>query len=194
MEQPPQNLAVMRQHAEQIFQAGLRAVDPGAAIKRCCRLDGDRLLIKDKSYNLSLFDTVLVLGAGKAGASMAKAVEELLGDRLSGGVVAVKYGHLEDLQKITLYEAAHPLPDENGLKAAQAILELAERAGEKTLVIFLVSGGGSALMPLPVDGISLADKQETTRILLSCGATIPLSGVHVNQSDTGCPESTKYTV
>lgn len=172
MEQPPQNLAVMRQHAEQIFQAGLRAVDPGAAIKRCCRLDGDRLLIKDKSYNLSLFDTVLVLGAGKAGASMAKAVEELLGDRLSGGVVAVKYGHLEDLQKITLYEAAHPLPDENGLKAAQAILELAERAGEKTLVIFLVSGGGSALMPLPVDGISLADKQETTRILLSCGATI----------------------
>jgi glycerate 2-kinase len=167
-----QSLAVMRQHAEHIFQSALRAVEPGAAIKDCCRLDGDSLLIKDLSYDLNLYERILVLGVGKAGASMAKAVENLLGARISEGLVVVKYGHLAELRKISLREAAHPVPDENGLKAARAILELAKRADEKTLVIFLVSGGGSALLPLPAVGISLEDKQATTRTLLSCGATI----------------------
>jgi hydroxypyruvate reductase len=166
------DIATMRRHAEQIFQAGLRAVDPAAAVRRCCRLDGERLLVKGVSYDLTQFDRIFVLGAGKAGAAMAQAVEQLMGDRLTEGLVVVKYHHLATLQKVVLCEAGHPLPDENGLKAARSICELAARADERTLVIFLVSGGGSALLPLPAEGITLADKQATTRVLLSCGATI----------------------
>lgn len=172
MTQTPDDFEEMRQQAEQIFQSGLKAVDTGVAIMRCCRLEGDQLLIKDNVYHLSRFDQVIVLGAGKAGATMAKAIEELLGDHLSSGIVTVKYRHLEDLKKISLHEAGHPIPDENGLHAARAIYKLAAQADEKTLVIFLLSGGGSALMPLPVAGVTLWDKQETTRILISCGANI----------------------
>lgn len=172
MRQTNQSLAVMRQQAVQIFQAGLGAVDPAAAIGRCCRLDGDWLRVKDQAYDLTRFERVVVLGAGKAGGAMAKAVEGLLGDRLTEGLVVVKYEHLADLQKITLCQAGHPVPDENGLQAARAILELAERADHKTLVIILISGGGSALLPLPAAGLSLRDKQQTTSTLLECGAGI----------------------
>lgn len=172
MRQNPSNLATLRRQADQIFQAGLRAVEPGAAIGRCCRLENNTLLIGAHSYPLARFDRILVLGAGKAGAAMARAIEDLLGERLTDGLVAVKYDHLAAVQTVTLCQAGHPLPDENGLNAARALLERAERADDRTLVIFLVSGGGSALLPLPAEGISLADKQATTRVLLACGATI----------------------
>jgi len=167
-----ENLKRMRQHAVSIFQSGLQAVAPGDAIRAYLRREDDRLLVNGRCYDLCQFETILVLGVGKAGASMAKTVEQVLGDRLSSGIVIVKYDHLEELQRITLREAGHPVPDENGMNAAREILEAAERADEKTLVIFLVSGGGSALMPLPVDGVSLIDKQDTTRALLASGATI----------------------
>jgi hydroxypyruvate reductase len=103
---------------------------------------------------------------------MAKALEYLLGERISAGIVTVKYGHIDTLSTIKLQEAAHPVPDENGISGARAIYQLATSADEKTLVICLISGGGSALMPMPVSGVSLQDKQETTKILLACGATI----------------------
>ena len=172
METTQPDIDDMRKHAGHIFQSGLQAVEPGGAIRRCCRLDGNHLLIRDKSYDLSRYTTILVLGVGKAGGSMAQALEELLGDRISGGLVTVKYGHGATLQKIALREAGHPVPDENGLAAAREILHLAKQANAETLVLFLVSGGGSALMPLPSAGLNLADKQATTRTLLSCGATI----------------------
>ncbi len=155
-----------------IFQAGLQAVAPGAAIKRSCHFDGEVLRVDGQDYDLSRFDDIVVLGAGKAGASMAKAVEEILGDRISAGLITVKYDHLEKLNKIKIQEAGHPVPDQNGLVGAQAIYQLAESATEKTLVICLLSGGGSALLPLPVTGVTLEDKQQTTRTLLACGATI----------------------
>ena len=168
----PAKLAEMRQHAELIFQAGLRAVEPHSAIMRCCDLQGERLLVGEKVYDLTQFDRILVLGAGKAGAVMAQAVEDLLGDRIDGGLIVTKYDHLADLRKVAIHEAGHPVPDENGEQAAGRLLDLAASADEGTLVIFLVSGGGSALLPMPVAGISLADKQATTRTLLACGATI----------------------
>ncbi len=150
----------------------MQAVAPGAAIKKYCRLDGGILYVDGNSYDLDLFTRIIVLGAGKAGATMALAIEEILGDRLSEGIITVKYDHLERLQKIIIYEAGHPVPDENGHLAAQAIYQLASSADVKTLVICLISGGGSALLPLPVPGVSLLDKQKTTRALLACGATI----------------------
>lgn len=161
-----------RLHAEAIFRAGLQAVDPAAAIHRACRRDGEILTVDGIPYDLRRFKKILVLGAGKAGASMAGAFEELLGERITAGLVTVKYGHTAPLERIELREAGHPVPDERGLDAAREIHRLAASADRETLVIGLISGGGSALLPLPVDGVSLADKQETTRVLLACGATI----------------------
>ena len=160
------------QDAVDIFQAGLQAVAPGEAIKRYCRLEGEALLVDGQAYDLDRFEKVFVCGAGKAGAAMARAIEEILGARITSGVVTVKYGHLEDLARIRIQEAGHPVPDQNGFEGARMIYRLAEAADEKTLVICLISGGGSALLPFPVEGVTLEDKQETTRVLLACGANI----------------------
>lgn len=162
----------MREDATAIFQAGLQVVAPGAAIKKYCHRIGDSLWVDGEEYDLTQYNRVLVLGAGKAGASMAGAVEELLLDKIDDGLVVVKYDHLQPLEKIRTMEAAHPVPDENGLAAAKALYTFAESAGVDTLVICVISGGGSALMPLPVESVSLADKQKTTALLLGCGADI----------------------
>ncbi len=167
-----EQLSDERRNAVDIFQAGLQAVAPGVAIKTFCQLNGDRLTVDGQDYDLGQFDKIFVLGAGKAGAAMAEAIEEILGDRVATGIITVKYAHLAHLQRIKIQEAGHPVPDQNGLDGAQAIYQLAKSADEKTLVICLISGGGSALMPLPVAGVTLEDKQETTRVLLACGATI----------------------
>ena len=89
-----------QRHAADIFQAGLRAANPGVALRKFCQLNGEMLKVVDKIYDLSRFDKIFVLGAGKAGASMAKALEEILGDRISTGIIMVKYDHLEKLSKI----------------------------------------------------------------------------------------------
>jgi len=167
-----EELSDKRRDAIEIFQAGLQAVAPGEAIKKFCQLDGETLRVDGCNYNLSLFRDIFVLGVGKAGASMAKAVEEILGERISTGLITVKYGHLEELEKIKIQEAGHPVPDQNGYVGAQAIYDLASSADKETLVLCLFSGGGSALMPLPVDGVTLEDKQNTTKVLLACGADI----------------------
>jgi hydroxypyruvate reductase len=112
------------------------------------------------------------LGAGKAAAKMASAVEELLRDRISSGIVIVKYGHSLPLSLVEIVEAGHPLPDEAGVAGTTRIINLLRRATEEDLVIFLLSGGGSALLPGPVDPITLDDEIRTTQTLLNCGATI----------------------
>ncbi|MFT5730651.1 MAG: glycerate 2-kinase [Desulforhopalus sp.] len=162
----------MREDAKDIFQAGLAAVAPGAAVKKFCTRQGSCFRVDGQEYDLDDFERVVVLGAGKAGAAMAKSVEDLLLDRIDEGLIVVKYGHLEPLEKIRIIEAGHPLPDVNGYSGAKAMLELAKTADEHTLIICLISGGGSALMPSPVSGVSLGDKQKTTELLLDCGADI----------------------
>jgi glycerate 2-kinase len=149
----------LRTHARQIFRAALEAADPAAAVRR-------RLSIPQS------FDRIYVIGAGKASAVMAAAVERILGARISGGLINVKYGHTAKLERIELNECGHPVPDENGVRGAARIAAIAQAAGEGDLVLCLISGGASALLPLPAPPVALAEKQAVTRLLLACGATI----------------------
>jgi glycerate 2-kinase len=162
----------LRAHAREIFLAGLRDADPLDAIKKSVRLHNDHLQVANRSYVLSGIRNLFVTGCGKAAARMALAIEDLLGDRVADGVVVIKYGHDLPLQRIKVVEAGHPIPDEAGLDGARQIVELVQTADENDLVLFLISGGGSALFPGPADGLALADKQRTTQILLQSGATI----------------------
>ena len=162
----------LRSHIRDIFDRGLRAADPGEAIRRMITLQDDRLTAGEATFDLGTFERIIVVGAGKASAAMAKALEEILGDRITGGAVTTKYGYGLSLDRVSINEAGHPLPDEAGIAATHKIVSLLEGCGDRDLVFCLMSGGGSALMPLPVTGLSLADKQAATEQLLRCGATI----------------------
>jgi hydroxypyruvate reductase len=145
-------------------------------IASCLEVDGNHLHVHteehDERVDLRAYSSIIVLGFGKASARMAKAVEALLGDRITGGVVAVKYGHTEQLSRIELVEAGHPVPDEASINAGTQLLSWAERADADTLAITLISGGGSAILSAPAGDISLAEQQEVTQLLLASGATI----------------------
>lgn len=155
-----------------VLGAALATVEPGEAVRRALRREGDRLIVAGRSYNLAHFRRVWIVGAGKASAPMAAAVEEVLGDRVNGGHVLVKYGYTAPTARVTLHEAGHPVPDEAGLAGSRAIVELLRGTREDDLVIGVFSGGGSALMTLPVDGVTLADMQALTEALLRSGAPI----------------------
>lgn len=113
----------------------------------------------------------VVFGAGKASAAMAKAAEDNWPGSL-GGLVVTRHGYEVACSRIEIVRAAHPVPDDAGLHAAQRMLEMAKGLTERDLVLCLVSGGGSALLPLPMPGLTLAEKQDISRSLLKCGATI----------------------
>jgi glycerate 2-kinase len=164
------------EHLRRIFQAAVRAVEPGGLLGRGLRLQGDQLEVLGREPPLRLdlkrFERLVVLGAGKAAAAMAAALENLLGARIDEGLVVVKDGYGAPLQRVRCLEAGHPLPDERGLAAAAELERLATRAGPRSLALVLVSGGGSALLPAPIPPLSLADKQAVTRALLASGAQI----------------------
>lgn len=161
-----------RAAAEAIWQAALAAGEVAPLLGKTIHRRGDVLQVGDRAVDLSRIDRVLVLGCGKAGAAMARAVEDTLGDRISAGFVVVKDGHLAPTRVVVLAEAGHPVPDGRGVQAAARLLDLAAGAGAYDLVIFLVSGGGSALTPAPAPTVTLAEKQAVTRSLLEAGATI----------------------
>ena len=158
--------------ALEILTAAMEAADPGMAIKRFLELDGERLQVAGRTYDLASYERVLVVGGGKAGAAMAAAVEEVLGDRVQTGVVNVKYGHVAPTRRVKIIEAAHPVPDEAGLAGTREMVELIQSAGANDLVITVISGGGSALIDLPVPGITLDHMKQLTSALLRSGATI----------------------
>jgi len=162
----------LRSQALRIFQAAVRAAAPREAVLRHVRLSRNTLLAGRKHYRLNAFRNVYVVGAGKASARMAQAIERLLGKRISGGLINVKYGHAARLGRIRINECGHPIPDANGQAAAQRIAEILRQAGSEDLVICLISGGASALLPLPAAPVTLEDKQATTRLLLESGANI----------------------
>ena len=111
---------------EDIFRAGLKAVDPERAVRRYVRCKGNRLFVGDCSYSLDRFKRILLIGAGKGTAPMAKALEDILGDWLNSGWIIVKYGHGMPLKKTHIMEAGHPIPDEAGLRAAEDLLKQAQ--------------------------------------------------------------------
>jgi glycerate 2-kinase len=155
-----------------IFMAGIRAVDPEEAVKRHVELEGNRLRVGERFYFLDRFQRIIVTGAGKGTAPMARALEEILGDRLTTGWIIVKYGHGLALKKIRVMEAGHPVPDQSGLDAARVILAEMEKCTAADLVLCAFSGGGSALTPVPRPPLRLPEKQQTTQLLLASGATI----------------------
>lgn len=163
----------MKDRLLKIFMAAVRAADPHAAVLRHLSREGGMLYAHGEAFDLSRFQRVVIVGAGKAASPMAKAAEEVLGDRIDAGVVVVKYGHsTESLSKIAQVEASHPLPDEAGIRATERIIELLKGAGSSTLVVCLLSGGASSLLVAPFDGVSLEDKRRTSGLLLACGASI----------------------
>lgn len=156
----------------EIFNAVLRSVDPYKSVK----LHTDKIR---QSYQNGSFKKLIVVGFGKAACPMIKAVEDELGDLISNGIVITKYGHCEwqvvskdQGSEIKIIEAGHPMPDENGLKGTAEMIRLLKNADEKTLIVCLISGGGSALLISPQDGISLNETQEITQLLLNAGADI----------------------
>jgi glycerate 2-kinase len=171
------SLDEMKRMSKAIFSKALTAVDPSNILKDRIRIQRNRLAVKmegdtEKVFDLEAFDKIFVVGSGKGSNTMAQAIEEIFGDRLTKGVITTKYGHLLPLKKIKIIEAGHPIPDQKGYEGAKKIQRLLKESGPKDLVIFLLSGGGSALLPFPAGHIDLKEKQEVTQLLLDCGADI----------------------
>jgi glycerate 2-kinase len=159
----------------QVARAALAAVEPGAAVRRHVQRRGSRLTIGGQAYELDAVDRIWVAGGGKAATAMAGALASLLGRRLAGGLVVTRYGHADpgiDTGPIEVVEAGHPLPDGAGMAATQRLAGLLRQATARDLVLVLLSGGASALLTLPAEGVSLEDLVETTELLLRSGATI----------------------
>ncbi|MBN2345771.1 MAG: DUF4147 domain-containing protein [Candidatus Aminicenantes bacterium] len=155
-----------------IFHAALAGADPFRLVSRRLRLEGKCLAAGALRIDLDAFAKVLVIGAGKAAAGMGLAAESVLGGRIGGGLLALPAGAGAPFRRVSQIQASHPLPDAGGEEAARRILSLLAAADEKTFVLCLLSGGGSAMLAAPAPGLTLADKRETTTLLLRAGAAI----------------------
>lgn len=163
-----------REIALNCVEAALSAVDPRNAVDRTVKVRGETLEINKLRFNLRDIENIYVIGGGKASGAMAEAIENILGDLIKGGVVNVLKGTEKNfrVKKIKLVGATHPIPSETGVSGVKEMLSIAEKASENDLVIVLISGGGSALMPMPAPPITLEEKKKVTQLLLKCGATI----------------------
>ena len=154
------------------LESALNAVDPKQIIKSKLLLKNLTLHVNGYSIDLKKFKNIYVIGGGKASGSMVEALEQVLGNSITKGLVNVPRSSKNKTDIIKLHEASHPIPDEAGVEGTRRMLKIAEQAKEDDLIICLISGGGSSLMPLPRGKISIADKKEITNALLKCGATI----------------------
>jgi glycerate-2-kinase len=168
------------------LESALSSSNPYQLIIDNVSVSDSTLSIGSKQFDLNKFKKIIVIGGGKASGPMTQALENLLGDRITHGIVniltetSVKY----PTKKIFLNEAGHPIPTENGMSGAKKMLELAENTCREDLIICLISGGGSAMMALPKEGITINDKQTVTQLLLRSGATInELNAVRKHLSD-----------
>ena len=162
----------LKDTARTIFMNAVNAADPYRCLQNIVAVDGDVIKIGKKRYPADIYRKVCVVGAGKASARMGQAIEDILGGRITDGWINTKDGHAVSLKHIKVHECSHPVPDKRGVYGAGKIVKMLSEADGHTLVICLLSGGGSALMPAPADGITLAQKQEVTKLLLAAGADI----------------------
>jgi len=158
--------------AEQIFLAGIDSVLPERLINKEMVLKDECLVIGHLNFPLEAIEKIYVVGAGKASAMMGAEVEKILGNRITEGNIVVKYGHSCKLKYIKVSEAGHPVPDSNGFNATRAILNIAEKADINDLVICLLSGGGSSLLPDYPEGSSYDDMIAVNDLLINSGACI----------------------
>jgi glycerate-2-kinase len=154
------------------LESALNAVDPKQIIKSKLLLKNATLHVNGYSIDLKKFKNIYVVGGGKASGSMAEALEQVLGNSITNGLVNVPRSSKNKTDIIRLHEASHPIPDETGIEGTRRMLGMAEQAKEEDLIICLISGGGSSLMPLPRGKISIVDKRKITDALLKSGATI----------------------
>lgn len=154
--------------------SALNTVNPKQAVLNNVKRRGNLLVIGRYNFALTGYRNIYVLGGGKASGLMAEAIEEILGDKITSGVINVLKGteKMVKTKKIKINGATHPIPGEEGVSSTKAMLEIARKAGKDDLIIVLISGGGSALMPCPADPVTLEDKKMVTNLLLKCGATI----------------------
>ncbi len=162
----------IRKILKSLLVAGIEACDPSLAIFRTFNFHNNRLQAKDVQYDLTQYDRVIIAGAGKASGRMAIALERMLGNQLEGGIVIVKDGDGAPCRKVHILEAAHPVPDRRGVNATKKLISLVHSLTRNDLLIVLLSGGASSLLCAPSAGITLADKQRMTRLLLCSGAPI----------------------
>jgi len=158
--------------AQKMIKRALEAIDPFRLIEKQVTIKDHICLLPDHKVNLNKYNRIFVIGFGKAAAPMAAAMEAKLGDRISGGAVVTKYGHGRPLQRIRLFEAGHPVPDANSLKATGEILNMCRDLSADDLAFVLVSGGGSALFELLPQEVTLNDLQRFNQQLLQSGAAI----------------------
>ncbi len=158
--------------AIKIYHTGVERVLPVNLVCKSVSLYGTQLTCQSVSLNLSNFKHIYLLGIGKASAAMAASMEDLLGDRITGGHALTKYGHAKPLKKCSLTEAGHPIPDQNGVDGTLKIREFAELATADDLLIVLISGGGSALLTDLPEGITLEQLAVLNRLLVNSGAGI----------------------
>lgn len=158
----------------EIVDSAISAGNPATSIRKWVKLNAERLEIADCNIDLNQVGKIVVIGGGKAGVAMAITIEQILDGRLSEGIINIPEGMLTESYagKIKFVEASHPIPNDAAMEGARGMLSLVQKLGEQDLVIFVVSGGGSAIIPLPAEGISLAQLQEVTRLLLKSGANI----------------------
>ncbi len=159
-----------RELALDCLEAGIRAADPATVVADRISLDGDALVVDGDRYNLGEYGDVVVVGGGKAGGSVAAALEDVLGARIDRGAVVTN--NPADTERIAMLPGGHPVPTREGVESTRRMLELVENADDGDLVICIVTGGGSALLSAPAADLSLGDLQRTTEGLLASGADI----------------------
>jgi glycerate-2-kinase len=162
----------LRKAALEIIEHALSKADPYSAVYNLLYIENDTLSVGELHFDLTADRRIFVLGGGKASYPIAHALEEMLGDRITDGVVICKYGQEGKLSRARLYHASHPIPDEAGFEASREALSLAHDTAPGDIVLGCITGGSSALMPFPVPGVSLKEKQEVNKLLLTCGANI----------------------
>ncbi len=162
----------LKSAAQQIIFSAIDAVKPEKLVRRQIALHNNFLKIGTRQFDLSNFRKIYIVGAGKASAFMARELEDILGNRIEGGVVVVKYRHGAPCRRVKILEAGHPIVDQNSLSATEEILQIASLAGGDDLVLCLISGGGSAVLEALPAGISLEDLRKLSGFLLASGANI----------------------